>query len=53
MESKEYKDATIKDIKEHLEYLAHYDYSKLNGIDLMVLEHILYNNIILDLEKIL
>ena len=52
MESKEYKRATIIDIKEHLEYLMNYDYSKFSGMDLMVLEHMLYNKIILELEKI-
>lgn len=52
MESKGYKDATIKDIKEHLQYLLDYDYSKLTGLTLMTIEHILYQKFIMELERL-
>lgn len=52
MESKGYKEATIKDIKEHLQFLLDYDYSKLTGLTLMTIEHILYQKFIMELERL-
>ena len=46
-----YKEHNIKEIKKHLRKLLKVDYEKLNELDLITIEHILYYHLIQDLTK--